>query len=86
MLNVKDPEAHRLAKAISDRTGENMTKVVVGALREKLARIEQGQARPAQEDLLLIARRAAAAIQHRKPLRAGVDAFDELYGDGGAPR
>lgn len=38
-LNVKDPEAHRLAKAISRATGESMTRVVTEALRERYAKI-----------------------------------------------
>jgi len=40
-LNIKDPEAHRLAQAISKATGESLTKVVTQALREHYARIER---------------------------------------------
>ena len=33
-LNVKDPEAHRLAQAIANETGESLTKIVVDSLRD----------------------------------------------------
>lgn len=41
MLNIKTEEAHRLAKKISEKTGENLTTVVTTALKERLARIEK---------------------------------------------
>ena len=41
MLSIKDPEADRLARALSRRTGETLTQAVVTALRERLAREEQ---------------------------------------------
>jgi hypothetical protein len=34
-LNVKDPEAHRLAQAIAEETGETLTRAVTEALRER---------------------------------------------------
>jgi antitoxin VapB len=39
MLNIKDPEAHRLAKEIAAQTGESLTQTVVAALRDKHARV-----------------------------------------------
>ena len=36
-LNVKNPEAHRLAAAIARETGETLTRVVTEALRERLS-------------------------------------------------
>lgn len=41
MLNIKTEEAHRLAKKISEKTGENLTTVVTTALKERLERIEK---------------------------------------------
>jgi len=38
-LNLKSDEAYRLARELSERTGESMTKAVVLALRERLARL-----------------------------------------------
>ena len=37
-LNIKDPEAYRLARALADRSGETLTQVVVLALRERYER------------------------------------------------
>lgn len=33
VLNIKDPEAHRLASKIAKETGKSLTRVVVDALR-----------------------------------------------------
>ena len=38
MLNIKNPETHRLAKELAARRGESLTGVVTYALREQLAR------------------------------------------------
>jgi antitoxin VapB len=37
-LNIKDPEAYRLARSLADRTGESLTQVVVSALRDRSER------------------------------------------------
>jgi antitoxin VapB len=37
-LNIKDPEADRLARERAARTGESITQTVVKALRERLKR------------------------------------------------
>ncbi|RYB03718.1 type II toxin-antitoxin system VapB family antitoxin [Lichenibacterium ramalinae] len=80
-LNVKDPEAHRLAQAIARATGESMTRVVVEALRERHAEIERRKGRASVEDLLAIADRAAALVK-----RPPVDHADLLYDAQGLPR
>jgi antitoxin VapB len=61
-LNIKDPEAHRLARAIARETGETMTHVVTQALRDRLARIERRRMRASVAELLAIADRAAAHV------------------------
>lgn len=38
MLNIKNPETHRLAKALAERRGDSLTGAVTYALREQLAR------------------------------------------------
>lgn len=43
-LNIKDPEADRLARALAASTGETLTEAVLNALKERLAR--QSQRRP----------------------------------------
>ena len=44
-LNIKDPEAHRLAQTLAKETGESMTHAVTEALRERLQRVQR-QRRP----------------------------------------
>jgi len=63
-LNIKDPEAHRLAQQIAHATGETMTRIVTEALRERLARLERRSARASVEELLAIAERAASHVKH----------------------
>ena len=43
-LIIKDPEADRLAREVAARTGETLTQVVIGALRDRLARRDRTQA------------------------------------------
>ena len=61
MLNIKNPEADRLARQLAHQTGETITEVVIEALREKLLR-EQGKRAPVElkEALLTIGQRCAA--------------------------
>jgi antitoxin VapB len=79
-LNIKDPEAHRLAQAIARATGESMTRVVTEALREQLAKIERRRNKGNVEDLLAIADRAAANLK-----RPYVDHAELLYDEHGLP-
>jgi antitoxin VapB len=80
-LSIKDPEAHRLAQAISHATGESMTRVVTEALRERLAKVEKRKARASVEELLTIADRAAAHVK-----RPYVDHAEFLYDEYGIPK
>ena len=43
-LNIKDPEAHRLARAIARETGETLTRTVTEALRERYERLHKHDA------------------------------------------
>lgn len=80
-LNIKDPEAHRLAQAISRATGKSMTHVVTEALRERYAKIEHREGRASVEELLKIADRAAAHVKHPY-----VDHDELLYDERGLPK
>ena len=80
-LNIKDPEAHRLAQAISRATGESMTSVVREALRERYARLERRRGKASVEELLAIADRAAALVK-----RPYLDHAQLLYDANGLPR
>jgi antitoxin VapB len=80
-LNVKDPEAHRLAQAISRATGESMTRVVTEALRERYAKIEARKGKASVEELLAIADRAAVHLK-----RPYEDHAQMLYDESGLPK
>jgi len=61
-LNIKDPEAYRLARALADRTGESLTQTVVGALREKAQREQRRQADPGLIEAIREIQREVAAM------------------------
>jgi antitoxin VapB len=69
-LNIKNPEVDRLARELSERTGESITEVVLNALRERLVR-EDGRnlVLPLKEEILAIGRRCAALpdLDRRSP-------------------
>jgi antitoxin VapB len=80
-LNIKDPEAHRLAQAISQVTGETMTRVVTEALRERYARLQSRHGKASVEELFAIAKRAAAQV--KGPY---LDHAELLYDEHGLPK
>jgi antitoxin VapB len=80
-LNIKDPEAHRLAQAIAQATGETMTGVVKQALRERYERIQNRDTESLAADLRAIAKRAAAHVK-----RPYLDHAELLYDDRGLPK
>jgi antitoxin VapB len=80
-LNIKDPEAHRLAAAIARETGETMTHVVTEALRERFERLPRRQEKSGLEELLAIAKRAAACV--KGPY---LDHTELLYDEDGLPK
>ena len=81
-LNIKDPEAHKLAQAIAQQTGETMTHAVKEALRERLERLRrQRKPEATVEELMSIGRRCAATLKG-KPTDHG----ELLYDEHGLPR
>jgi len=69
-LNIKHPEADKLARALVHRTGETLTEAIIKALRERLKR-EEGRLLPQslEADLIEISQRCAALrdIDKRSP-------------------
>jgi antitoxin VapB len=80
-LNIKDPQAHRLAHAIAQETGETMTRAVTEALRERYERLQRRHGKASVEELLAIADRAAALVKHPY-----LDHADLLYDEHGLPK
>ena len=62
-LNIKNPEAHRLAEAIAGATGETLTQAVTEALRERYARIEHRKSKASVDEILAIADRVSAHVK-----------------------
>jgi antitoxin VapB len=81
-LNIKDPEAHRLARRLADETGVSMTQVVTMALKEKLSRIRRAKrSKATAEELRAIARR------FRSHLKGPVEDHGTfLYDEKGLPK
>lgn len=42
-MNIKDPEAHKLAQRLAEETGETMTEAVTVALKERFARVRRAK-------------------------------------------
>jgi antitoxin VapB len=80
-LNIKDPEAHRLAAAIAQKTGETMTHVVTESLRERFERLPSREGKAGEEELRAIAKRAASHVK-----RPYLDHAEFLYGKDGLPK
>lgn len=81
-LNIKDPEAHKLAKALQRETGETMTYAVTEALRERLERVRRRRKpKTTTEELLAIGRRCASTLKG-----PAVDHGSFLYDERGLPR
>jgi len=80
-LNVKDPQAHRLAQAIAKTTGETMTQAVTQALRERYERLQRRRRKASLEELLAIAKRASAQV--KPPYH---DHAEFLYDERGLPK
>jgi antitoxin VapB len=81
-LNVKDPEAHKLAQLLAKETGETLTAAVTQALRERLERIlRQRKKESMLADIIEIGRRGAALFQGPP-----VDHAELLYDENGLPK
>ena len=80
-LNIKNREAHLMAEELAKLTGESMTTAVTIALRERLARQQQGLS--LADRLLAIGRDCAARL--KEPFRSA-DHGDLLYDERGLPR
>jgi antitoxin VapB len=81
-LNIKDEEAHRMARQLARLTKESMTTAVREALRERLERV-RGTGMTKAERLLKIGRECAPLW--KEPYRS-VDHGDLLYDEKGLPK
>jgi antitoxin VapB len=80
-LNIKDPEAHRLAEAIAEQTGETLTRAVTESLRQRYERLGKQDHEALAADLRAIAKRAAVHVK-----RPYLDHAEYLYDERGLPK
>ena len=81
-LNIKDPEAHKLARTLARETGQTMTHAVTEALRQRLEQVRQrNKPEATAAELLAIGRRCASALKGPR-----VDHGKLLYDERGLPR
>lgn len=81
-LNIKNPEARRLALELSRITGETMSDVVTAALRERLER----QTRQKRKKGLAAELTAIADELARLPVLDSRSLEDMLYDEAGLPK
>jgi len=81
-MNIKNPEAFRLAHELSDLTGETVTGAVTESLRERLERIRAEQREGMATALLAIGRDVAGRLP--EDLRQA-DSDMLLYDEDGLP-
>jgi len=82
-LNIKNEEAHRLARELARATGESMTVAVSEAIRERLERVRGKSKKSRLERILKIARECAPLW--KEPFRS-IDHGDLLYDEKGLPK
>ena len=81
-LNIKDPEAHKLAQELARETGESMTTAVIGAIRERLEAVRRHRKRDAIRSTLTAIGKRGAAL-HKGPY---IDHANLLYDEKGLPK
>ena len=82
-LNIKNPETHRLAEELAQRTGESMSAAVTTAVRERLDRVRREQGASLADRLVAIGQDCAKRL--KEPFRSA-DHGELLYDDRGLPR
>ena len=81
-LNIKDPEAHRLAQELARETGESMTSAVIEAIRERLEAVRRRRKRDAIRGTLTAIGKRGAAL-NKGPY---IEHADLLYDEKGLPK
>jgi antitoxin VapB len=82
-MNIKNDEAQRLARELSELTGESLTAAVTEAVRERLERVQNAQGAGLADRLLRIGKDCASHL--KEPFRSA-NHGDILYDERGLPR
>jgi antitoxin VapB len=81
-LNIKEPEAHKLAQQLARETGETMTAAVIQAIRERLEAVRRRRKRDAMHAALTAIAKRGASL-YKGPY---ADHADLLYDEKGLPK
>ncbi|PYV86393.1 MAG: transcription factor [Acidobacteria bacterium] len=76
-LNIKNEDAHKLARKLARLTGESLTEAVTEAVRERLERVQKKRAARLSDRLLEIGRDCAMHLKEPGEL---------LYDEKGLPK
>lgn len=82
-LNIKNEEAHRLARQLAKLTGESMATAVTQAVRERLERVRGNARKGMAERIMKIAKDCGPLW--KEPYRS-MDIADLLYDENGLPK
>lgn len=82
-LNIKNNEAHKLARELAKTTGESMTEAVTKSLRERLDHLRHQRGAALADRLLRIGKDCAAHL--KEPFRT-IDHDRMLYDEKGLPK
>jgi antitoxin VapB len=81
-LNIKDPEAHKLAQQLARETGESMAAAVIQAMRERLETVRRRRKR----DAMLAAIHAISKRSSKLLKGSYIDHAELLYDEHGLPK
>ena len=82
-LNIKNEDAHKLARQLAQLTGQSMTEAVTEAVRERLERVQKQNTARLSDRLLEIGRDCAKHLI--EPFRSS-EHGDLLYDEKGLPK
>jgi antitoxin VapB len=81
-MNIKNEDAHKLARQLARLTGESLTEAVTESVRERLKRVQARHEGKLSDRLLEIGRDCSKRLQ--EPFRSG-EHGDLLYDEKGLP-
>jgi len=82
-MNIKNKEAHLLARELAALTGESITSAVLVSLKERLARLKNANRESVSEQLMAIGKDCAKRL---KPQIRKIDHGTMLYDNDGLPK
>ena len=87
-LHIRSPRVDKLAREVSERTGETLTEAIARALSERLDRLKAADrsSEQAMFDKLMEISNRAAKLLNNTTNKTSTELLDELYDDDGLPR